>query len=280
MIELWSEMFSFPFMVRATVVGVLIALCASLLGVPLVLKRFSMIGDGLSHVGFGALSVATAMNVAPLSIALPVVVVAAFFLLKMKNNSKIKGDAAIALISTTALAIGVIIISLSTGMNTDVCNYLFGSILGLSKNDVYLSCSIAIIVILLFVLLYNRIFAITFDETFVQATGKTQYNTMIIAILTALVIVIGMRMMGSLLISCLIVFPALTAMRICKTFLAVTINSGIISVVCFLLGMTFSYVYATPTGASVVMCNVFAFIIYSFVAFAKSFMQGKKNRGV
>jgi zinc transport system permease protein len=187
MINVLVEMFSYTFLVRAVIVGLLVALCAALLGVSLVLKRYSMIGDGLSHVGFGALAVATAMNAAPLSVSIPVVVIAAFFLLRISESSKIKGDAAIALISTSALAIGVVVISMTTGMNTDVCNYLFGSILAMSKTDVALSITLAIVVLIMFVLFYNKIFAVTFDENFAKATGvKANLYNMIIALLTVL----------------------------------------------------------------------------------------------
>ena len=214
-------------MVRALLVGSLIALCASLLGVSLVLKRYSMIGDGLSHVGFGALAVATAMNAAPLAVAIPVVVLAAFGLLRLNENSKIKGDAAIALISSGSLAIGVTVISMTTGMNTDVYNYLFGSILSMSQEDVALTAGLSLVVLFLFLIFYHRIFAVTFDETFARATGMNAglYN-ILIALLTALVIVVGMRMMGSLLISSLIVFPAMTAMRLCRTFLSVILHAA------------------------------------------------------
>jgi zinc transport system permease protein len=263
MFEILTEMFSYTFLVRAVIVGLLVALCAALLGVSLVLKRYSMIGDGLSHVGFGALAVATAMNAAPLSVSIPVVVIAAFFLLRISENSKIKGDAAIALISTSALAIGVVVISMTTGMNTDVCNYLFGSILAMSKTDVALSITLAIVVLIMFVFFYNKIFAVTFDENFAKATGvKANLYNMMIALLTALTIVLGMRMMGALLITALIIFPPLTSMRLCKKFKTVTLISAIISVICFFIGVVISYVYATPTGASVVLVNILFFIIF------------------
>jgi ABC-type Mn2+/Zn2+ transport systems, permease components len=263
MINILFEMFSYTFLVRAVVVGLLVSLCAALLGVSLVLKRYSMIGDGLSHVGFGTLAVATALNAAPLTVSIPIVVLAAFMLLRISENSKIKGDAAIALISTSSLAIGVVVISLTTGMNTDVCNYMFGSILAMSKNDVILSIILTIVVLILFVLFYNKIFAVTFDESFTQATGtKTAIYNMLIAFLTAIIIVLGMRMMGALLISSLIIFPALTSMRTCKTFKSVTICSAIVSVICFFCGVVISYVYATPTGASVVIVNIIAFILF------------------
>lgn len=267
MLYLITEMFSYPFMVRALLVGALIALCAAVLGVTLVLKRYSMIGDGLSHVGFGALAIASAMNSAPLVIAIPVVVLAAFFLLRLRETSHVRGDSAIALISTGALAVGVTVVSMTTGMNTDVYNYLFGSILSMSGSDVWITVAVSLVVLTLFVFFYHRIFAVTFDENFTRATGipAGTYNSLI-ALLTALVIVIGMRMMGSLLISSLVVFPAMTSMRLCKTFRSVMISAAVVSVVCLLLGLVISYLYATPTGASIVLCNMAAFFIYSIIA--------------
>ncbi|MDR3333834.1 MAG: metal ABC transporter permease [Treponema sp.] len=263
MINTLVEMFSYTFLVRAVIVGLLVSLCASLLGVSLVLKRYSMIGDGLSHVGFGTLALATALNVAPLTVSIPVVVAAAFLLLRVSENSTIKGDAAIALISTSSLAIGVVLISMTTGMNTDVCNYLFGSILAMSKSDVYLSIVLSVVVLILFVFCYNKIFAVTFDETFAKATGtNTGIYNMLIAFLTAITIVLGMRMMGAMLISSLIIFPALTSMRVCKTFRMVTICSAFVSVICFFIGVVISYLYATPTGASVVLINILAFMVF------------------
>jgi zinc transport system permease protein len=257
------EMFSFTFLVRAFVVGILVSLCASLLGLSLVMKRYSMIGDGLSHVGFGALAIATAFHTAPLYLSIPIVVAAAFLLLRLSENSKIKGDAAIALISTSSLAIGVVIISQTTGMNTDVCNYMFGSILAMSKSDVYLSVVLSITVLVLFVFFYHKIFAITFDENFAKAGGvKTGTYNMLIALLTALTIVLGMRMMGAMLISSLIIFPALSAMRVFKRFKTVTVCSAIIAVTCFFIGIVISYLYATPAGASVVLMNILTFLIF------------------
>jgi zinc transport system permease protein len=222
-----------------------------------------MIGDGLSHVGFGTLAIATAMNAAPLTVSIPIVVLAAFLLLRISENSTIKGDAAIALISTGSLAVGVVIISLTTGMNTDVCNYLFGSILAMSRDDVTLSIVLAIVVLGLFVLFYNKIFAVTFDENFAKATGvKTGLYNMLIAFLTAITIVLGMRMMGALLISSLIIFPALTSMRLCKKFKSVTVCAAFVSVTCFFIGVVISYIKATPTGASVVLVNIAAFLLF------------------
>ena len=270
MTELFTEMFSYHFMTRAIVVGVLVSLCAALLGVSLVLKRYSMIGDGLSHVGFGALAIAAAMNVAPLALAIPVVIAAAFLLLRINQSSRIKGDAAIALISSSALAIGVAVVSVTTGMNTDVSNYMFGSILSLSKADAVLSIALSAVVLLMFVLLYPRIFAVTFDETFARATGaKSQLLNTVIAVLTAVTVVIGMRMMGALLISSLIIFPALTAMRLCRSFRSVVLCAAVVSVVCFVLGMTASYALELPSGASVVIANIIAFLLFSFASLLK-----------
>ena len=259
-----SEMLSYPFMVRALFGGMLVSLCASLLGVSLVLKRYSMIGDGLSHVSFGALSIALAMGWSPLKVSIPVVVLAAFFLLRITENSRIKSDAAIAMISASTLAIGIIVTSLTTGMTTDVSSYMFGSILAMTKEDVALSAVLCIIVLGLFVLCYNQVFAVTFDENFAKATGVNvgAYN-MLISVLTAVTIVLGMRMMGAMLISSLVIFPCLTSMRVFKSFTSVVISSGILSLVCFLLGMMASYQFSTPAGASVVVVNLIAFGLFS-----------------
>ena len=259
-----SEMLSYPFMVRALFGGMLVSLCASLLGVSLVLKRYSMIGDGLSHVSFGALSIALAMGWSPLKVSIPVVVLAAFFLLRITENSRIKSDAAIAMISASSLAIGIIVTSLTTGMTPDVTSYMFGSILAMTKEDVVLSAVLCIIVLGLFVLCYNQVFAVTFDENFAKATGVNvgAYN-MLISVLTAVTIVLGMRMMGAMLISSLVIFPCLTSMRVFKSFTSVVISSGILSLVCFLLGMMASYQFSTPAGASVVVVNLIAFGLFS-----------------
>jgi zinc transport system permease protein len=263
MVDILVKMFSYSFLVKAFTVGALVSICAALLGVSLVLKRYSMIGDGLSHVGFGSLAVATALHTAPLTVAIPIVVAAAFLLLRLSETSKIKGDAAIALISTGSLAVGVIIISQTTGMNTDVCNYLFGTILAMAKEDVYLSIALSVTVLVLFILFYNKLFAITFDETFAKAAGiKTGLYNMLIALLTALTIVLGMRIMGAMLISSLIIFPALSSMRLFKKFKSVTICSSVISILCFFTGVVISYIYATPTGASVVMINIIVFVLF------------------
>lgn len=265
MADMISAFFGSPILVRALVVGVLVSLCAALLGVSLVLKRYSMIGDGLSHVGFGALAIASVLNWAPMAVTIPVVIAAAFLLLRISGSSKIKGDSAIALISTGALAVGVMAVSLS-GMNTDLDSYLFGSIYAISSEDVALSVVLALIVLVLFIFFYTKIFAITFDENFAKATGtKASLYNMLIALLTAVTIVIGMRMMGSMLISSLIIFPALCSMRVFKSFRAVTICSAVISVVTFVAGMVISYELGTPGGASIVCVNILTFAVFTAV---------------
>ena len=266
-----TEMLSYPFMVRALIGGILVSLCASLLGVSLVLKRYSMIGDGLSHVSFGALSVALAVGWSPLKVSIPVVVLAAFFLLRITERGQIKSDAAIAMISASALAVGIIVTSMTTGMTTDVSSYMFGSILAMSSDDLKLSVILSVIVLILFIFFYHKIFAITFDETFARATGvKAGLYNMLIAVLTAVTIVLGMRMMGALLISSLIIFPALTSMRVCRTFKSVILNSAVLSVVCLIAGLTISYVGATPAGASVVLANLAALIVYSCIGMIRN----------
>lgn len=271
MSEILFEIFSTPMLVRALIVGVLVSLCAALLGVSLVLKRFSMIGDGLSHVGFGALAIAAVMNLAPMAVAIPVVIVAAFLLLRLSSSGKLKGDSAIALISTGALAIGVMAVSISKGMNIDINSYLFGSIISVSGGDVVISAGLALAVLLMFVIFYTKIFAITFDESFARATGINVglYN-MMIALLTAVTIVIGMRLMGSMLISGLIIFPALCSMRVFKNFLSVTICSAVVSVSSFVIGMIISYAADTPCGASIVCVNIIMFAGFTAAGAIKS----------
>ena len=267
---LLQEMFSYPFLVRAMIGGICISLCASLLGVSLVLKRYSMIGDGLSHVSFGALSIAVAFNWAPLAVSIPVVAAAAVLLLRITGNGKIKSDAAIAMISAGSLAIGIIVTSLTTGMTPDVSSYMFGSILAMSREDMYLSVVLSVIVLGMFVICYNKVFAVTFDESFAKATGVrvSAYN-LLIAVLTAITIVLGMRMMGAMLISSLVIFPALTSMRIFKSFFGVVVSSGVVSVVCFFIGLVLSYVYSIPAGASVVVVNLVMFGVFCIVQILK-----------
>ncbi len=277
MTDILSLIFSQQFLIRALLVGTLISLCCALLGVSLVLKRYSMIGDGLSHVGFGALAIACAANVAPLYFSLPIVVIAAFLLLRMNETGKIKGDAAIALISTGALAIGVMVTSLTTGMNVDIYNYMFGSILAMSRADVVISVILSVAVIVFYVIFYDELFAVTFDESFAKATGtKVSAYNMLIAALTAVTIVIGMRMMGALLISSLIIFPTVTSMRVCKGFKSVTLMSAAVSVVCFLFGLFVSIRFTAPTGASVVCVNIFALAVFTVIDKIMSIPKGHK----
>ena len=255
------QMFSFPFMQRALIAGVLVSLCAALLGVSLVLKRYSMIGDGLSLVSFGALAIAVALGVTPLYFSIPVVIAAAFLLLRVADNPHWNSDAAIAAMSASSLAIGILVISRTTGMTTDVDNYMFGSVLAMTRADVALSVVLCAAVLVLFLLFYHKLFAVTFDESFSRATGLNveRYNTLL-SILTALTIVLGMRMMGAMLISSLVIFPALSAMRVLKSFRGVVICAAALSVISFCVGLTASYLLGTPVGASVVIVNLLVFL--------------------
>ena len=257
-----SEMFAHGFIQRAFIGGVLVSLCAALLGVSLVLKRYSMIGDGLSHVSFGALSIAIALGFAPIKFSIPIVIIAAFFLLRLAENGKMKSDAAIAMVSASSLAIGVIVTSLTTGLSTDVCSYMFGSILAMSKDDVIFSVVLSVVVLIMFGFCYHR----TFDESFSKATGVKvgMYNTLI-SIFTAVTVVLGIKMMGAMLISSLIIFPALTSMRVFKSFLSVTICSAILAVINFTAGLLCSYAFSIPAGASVVVANLCMFIIFCII---------------
>ena len=263
MFKVLGSMLSYDFMIRAIIVGSLVSLCSTLLGTSLVLKRYSMIGDGLSHVGFAALAIAYALQLAPMSVSIPVCVIAAFFLLQLEENSKIKGDAATALLCSGALAVGVMTISLTTGMNTDVCNYMFGSILAISPSDMRLSVILSVVVLFLYIFFYPRIFAVTFDENFAKASGtNTRFYNMVLALLTSITIVLGMRMMGTLLISSLIVFPSITGMRVCKNFLGSIILASILSLFGFFVGMTLSFFYRIPTGASIVVIDIVLFFLF------------------
>lgn len=275
--ETLSFLFTHAFMLRALVVGGLISLCCALLGVSLVLKRFSMIGDGLSHVGFGALAIACAANIAPLYFSIPIVILAAFALLALNEKGKLRGDAAIALISTGALAVGVMVTSMTTGMNVDIYNYMFGSILAMSRGDVVLSVVLSVTVIALFFVFYDEIFAVTFDESFAKATGTrvAAYN-MLLAALTAVTIVVGMRMMGALLISSLIIFPTVTSMRVCKSFRKVIGMSIAVSLVCFFTGLLVSVRFEAPTGASVVCVNIAVLLAFSLLGYVQS--RSEKSR--
>ncbi|MBE6738189.1 MAG: metal ABC transporter permease [Ruminococcaceae bacterium] len=272
--------FNYSFMVNALLVGVLIAICCALLGVVLVLKRFSMIGDGLSHVSFGALSVAAVLNISmPLYFALPVVMVAAFFLLRLTENSKINADAAIAVISSSALAIGVFFASIN-GTNINLQQYMFGSILSITETDIAISIALSVVVILLYILFYNKVFAITFDEGFAYATGiRTKLYNTLISLLTAVTIVIGMRLLGTLLISAMIIFPALTSMRLCKRFFSVVIMSVLVSVVCVVSGLLTSFYCAeVPVSATIVIFNLIIFIVFLLTAQFKRLLAKNKSK--
>ena len=264
------QMFSYPFMQRALIAGVLVSLCAALLGVSLVLKRYSMIGDGLSHVSFGALAIAVALGVTPLWFSIPVVILAAFLLLRVADNPRWNSDAAIAAMSASSLAIGILVISRTTGMTTDVDNYMFGSVLAMSKADVALSVILCLAVLVLFILFYHKLFAVTFDESFSRATGLKveRYNTLL-SILTALTIVLGMRMMGAMLISSLIIFPALTAMRLFRSFRGVVVCAAVTSVACFCAGLTISFAFSTPVGATVVAADLTVFLVSCLLGFLR-----------
>ncbi len=255
------EMFSFPFMQRALLVGLMISICAALVGVSLVLRKNSMIGDGLSHTAFSAFALATVLGFAPLYFALPIVIIASFFVLRLSQNRQIHGDAAIAVLSASSLAIGTMAVSLK-GVNIDLNSYLFGSILSVSWEDVVLSGILVGVVLLLYLFAYHRIFAITFDEEFAKTVGvKTGIYDAIFAAICSVVVVLGMRLLGSLLISCLIIFPTLSAMRLCRTFKSVVFGSVVLSVAAFLIGLVSSYSLATPTGATVVIANLIIFIV-------------------
>ena len=267
---------AYPFVRYALVVGVLIALCSSLLGVTLVLKRFSFIGDGLSHVAFGAMSVAAVLGLTDdMPLTLGVTVVCAVLLLRTGQNTKIKGDAAIAMISVGALAIGYLLMNLfstSSNLSGDVCSTLFGStsILTLTKNEVWLCAVLSVIVVAVFILFYNKIFAVTFDESFAMAVGtKADLYNLLIAITIAVVIVLAMNLVGSLLISALVIFPALSAMRVYKNFRAVTICSAALSVFCAVLGILTSILAGTPVGSTIVAVDIAAFFLFSMVGRVK-----------
>lgn len=272
MAELFSKLayyFQYPFVRYTLIVGVMIALCASLLGVPLVLKKFSYIGDGLSHVAFGALAIATVLKFSNnLPFILVVTVIVAILLLKSGQKNKIGNDAAIAMISVGALAVGYLLMNLfseTANVAGDVCSTLFGatSILTLKESDVIISCVLSAIVILVFIFMYNRIFAVTFDESFSTATGlKSGIYNLVIAIITAIIIVLGMNLVGSLLISALVIFPALSAMRVFRSFKSVTVCSVIISVVCAVLGILISILLSTPVGATIVGVNIVCYTAF------------------
>ena len=275
-----GQYLQFPFVQYALIVGVLIALCSSLLGVTLVLKRFSFIGDGLSHVAFGAMSVAAITGLTnDMLVVMPVTIVCAILLLRTGQNAKMKGDASVALISVFALAFGYLLMNLfptSSNVSADVCGTLFGStsVLTLTEAEVWVSVALSVVTVTVFALFYNRIFAVTFDENFAKATGiRTDLYNLIIAVVIAVVIVLAMNLVGSLLISALIIFPALSAMRVFKSFLSVTICSAILSVSTALAGLLVSIMLGTPVGPTIVVAEAALFIVFWIVGI---FRGGKK----
>ena len=269
-VSLLAEYLSYSFVQYALITGVLIALCSSLLGVTLVLKRYSFMGDGLSHVAFGAMAVAAVLNiVSEMVVVLPVTILCAILLLKTGQNTKIKGDAALAMVSVGAMAVGYLLLNLyspSANVSGDVCSSLFGStsILTLSGSDVGVCIVMSLIVLAVVVLFYNKIFALTFDETFAKATGvNTNLYNMIVAVVTAVIIVLAMNLLGALLTSALIIFPALSAMRVFRSFKSVIICSAVISVVCATLGIFISILASTPVGATIVIVDLVCFCGFS-----------------
>ncbi len=271
---------SYPFVQYALVVGVLVALCSSLLGVTLVLKRFSFIGDGLSHTAFGAMAIAAVLNLTnEILFILPATILCAVLLLRVGQNAKIKGDAAVAMLSVGSLAIGYLLMNLfsnSANISGDVCSTLFGStsILTLSKTEVWLCVVLSIIVVGVFIVFYNKLFAVTFDENFAKAVGtNTDGYNLLIAVIIAVIIVLAMNLVGSLLVSALIIFPALSAMRIFKTFRAVTICAAVTSVICSFVGMMLSILAGTPVGATIVAVDIAVFALYTL---AGSLTGGQK----
>lgn len=263
--SLLIEMFSYDFMLRALVVGVAIALVAALIGVPLVLRRSSMIGDGLSHAAFGACALALAVGVMPTVPALIIVLLASFLILHISHNRKIYNDALIAILSVSSLAIGVLAISLAGGVNIDLNSYLFGSILSVGGEDVVISLILAFVVVILYIVLFRKIFAVTFDAEFAKSIGiNVNLYDGIFAAICSVIVVIGMKLLGALLISGLIIFPALIAMQLVKTFRGVVIAASIISIVGFLLGLILSYVLALPTGATIVVVDL-SFLLLAII---------------
>ena len=278
-LEQFSMYFSFPFVRYALIVGVLISLCSSLLGVTLVLKRFSFIGDGLSHVAFGALSIATVLKLNnTMFLVLPLTILCAIAILAAGSKTRIKGDAAIAMLSVSALAFGYLLVNIfsaSANLSGDVCSTLFGStsILTLTKGEVYLCAVLSVTVVAVFVVFYNKIFAVTFDEDFAASSGTNAraYN-FLLAVIIAVIIVLATNLVGSLLISALIIFPALSAMRLFRSFLSVTICSAILSVVCSVAGLLVSIVAGTPVGSTIVAADLAAFIIFCAAGAARKRM--------
>lgn len=263
-IDMFFTIFTQPFVLRAVAVGGLISICAALLGVVLVLKKYSLIGHGLADVGFASVALALALGVNPLYISLPVVLIASFIIMAVSQKKGVSGDTAIGIAATTSLAIGIMITYLGNGFNADISDYMFGSILAVTTTDIIMSLILCAIVIVVYILFYNRIFIITCDESFAKASGiNVSMYRFLISFLTALTIVMGMRMMGSLLISSLIIFPAVTARNFASSFKSLVITSGICSVICFLIGIVLTILFKLPTGAGIVVVNAVAMIISS-----------------
>ncbi len=280
MLEKLSMYFQYPFVRYAVIVGVLIALCSSLLGVTLVLKRFSFIGDGLSHVAFGAMAIASVLNLTnQMVLILPITIISAILLLRTGQNTRIKGDAAVAMISVGAMAFGYLLMnvfSTSSNLTGDVCSTLFGStsILTLTEGDVLICMLLSIAVVIIYLLFYNKIFAVTFDENFAKATGtKADSYNLLIAVITAVIIVLAMNLVGSLLISALVIFPALSAMRIFHSFKSVVLFSAAFSVICAFMGIIISILAGTPVGSTIVAVDVIAFFICYMTGIVTGGMQ-------
>lgn len=266
MLDAFLDMWSYEFMIRAFVIGTLVSICAALVGLPLVLKRCSMIGDGLSHVAFGALALAIALHMLPLTLAAPVVMISAFFLLKIADSERFSGDAAIAMVSASALALGITAVSMSEGFNTDAQNYLFGTILAMSNESFWTGIVLCFGVMGLYALLYQRLMAITFDGAFAKAMGlPVERLRSTLAIMSAAVIVTGMHLMGALLISSLLVFPAMTAMRLCARYFTTVVTAIVVGVVALWMGLIASYLWNVPAGAGIVLANAILFILASLV---------------
>lgn len=258
---------SYPFMIRAIIVGVLVSFCASLLGVILVLKRYSLIGHGLSDVGFAALALALAVGASPIYVATPIVIAASFVIMYVSQNKRINGDVAIGIFSTGALSFGIIITAISKGFNMDIYSYMFGSVLAMSSFDVVVSVALSVVVIAAFVIFYNRLFIVTADEDFARAIGiNVTFYQFLISFLTALTVVVGMRMIGTLLISSLIIFPTIIARRFVRSFKYLVLLSALISVFCFILGILISFFYNLPTGAGIVLVNIILLAVSAFVS--------------
>ncbi len=284
-----SSILSDPYLqtilVRAVIVGVLVSLCASLLGITLVLRRYSMIGDGLSHVGFGALALATALNLgsASTAVSLPIVLAAAFLLMGLNEKRKMQGDAAIAVLSTGAIAIGTLLFRFSKNQYADICNSLFGtaSMSTLSETDLWLTVAISVVVLTLFLLFFTRIFSVTFDENFAKATGvHVRFYSLLLAALTAVTVVIGMKMVGAIMVSGLIIFPALSAMRVARRFSAVVITSASLALACFVIGFVLSLVLDVQPGPAIITIHVIAFLICCLIGFLRNRIRTANSKKI